>query len=101
VLGLPWLVAPRDLAAGEHITLGREVADGTARPPMIRDVTLTVGEDVPVGTILGVDPADGRLHPLPAKPDPTDKPGRRTTRVDAATARRAASVSRPARRAGN
>lgn len=50
---LPWYVAPRDMTAGETITLGV--------------MTLTVGADVPAGTLLAINPEDGRLHPHPGR----------------------------------
>lgn len=65
MLDLPWWVAPHPLQAGEVVTLGRTVDDST-RPPTARDVTYTVGEDVPGGTILGVG-SDGRLYRLTAE----------------------------------
>jgi hypothetical protein len=100
VLSLPWLVAPRDLAAGEHVTLGREV-EGQTRPPTSRDVAREVAEAVPAGAILALG-SDGRLYPLTAATAAADKPGRKTTtHASAATARQAASVSRPARRTGD
>lgn len=52
---LPWIAAPDDLAEGDVILLGRAAG---------QDVELTVGEAVRAGTILGVDEADGCLHPV-------------------------------------
>jgi hypothetical protein len=65
MLGLPWWVAPRDLTAGEVVRIGRAVDEGS-HPPTAHDVTYTIGEDAPAGTVLGVDSADGRLHRVTA-----------------------------------
>jgi hypothetical protein len=65
MLGLPWWVAPRDLTAGEVVRLGRAVDEGS-HPPTAHDVTYTIGEDAPAGTVLGVSPEDGRLRRVTA-----------------------------------
>jgi hypothetical protein len=64
MLDLPWWVTPRDLKAGDTVPIGREVDDST-RPPTAHDVTYTLAEDAPAGTILGAG-TDRRLHRLTA-----------------------------------
>jgi hypothetical protein len=54
-VSMPWITAPRNLRAGEKITIGREAGV---------DLEFEVGEDVRAGTLLGVDSADGRFHPV-------------------------------------
>lgn len=64
MLGLPWWVAPRDLRAGDVVHIGRRVVEGT-HPPVATDVTYTLAQDTPAGTILAAD-SDRRLYPLTA-----------------------------------
>lgn len=49
---LPWVTAPLDLSPGDVVRTGSG--------------EYTVAEPVRAGTVLGVDPTDGRLRPLPA-----------------------------------
>lgn len=72
MLALPWVVTPRDMTAGDVITLGRT--------PAGRDITLTLAADVQAGALLGVGP-DGRLHPWTPdpKPRPNPRPAKRRT----------------------
>jgi hypothetical protein len=68
MLALPWCAAPRDLKAGDTVTIGR-ATDETTRPPTAHDVTYTLAEDAPAGTILGLGD-DGRLYPLARYTEP-------------------------------